>query len=502
MQDKVAQLKAGMAPIVDLTRALMLMSWDQETYMPPGGAATRGEMASTIGGLIHRFTIDPAVGELLKELEPLLDQLDFDSDEAGMIRLALREYRHRAAVPIELTMEIYGTMALAMQAWKEARAKNDFSLFEPLLAKTVELQVRQAKYLQPDGNPYDALLDLYEPGMTYEQIDAVFSALKPGLIELVRAVASRADKVDDSPLRRRIDPERQIAFARTVAAQIGFDFSRGRLDLSAHPFTSGTGRGDARITTRVDPDFLPACLMSVIHESGHGMHLQNINPAFNRTGLDMFSTMAIAESQSRFYENIIGRSRPFWRYFYPQLQAAFAPAFDDVDMETFYRAVNKSQPSLIRVEADEVTYGLHIILRFELENDLINGRVSVSDLPKEWNARMEAYLGVVPPTDTEGVLQDIHWSQGNIGYFPDYLLGSIFSVQLWEAMQKDYPAVAEDIEAGQFEGVLSWLRDKIMRHGRKYTLPELAERATGRPLSVEPFMAYLRAKMGDIYGLA
>jgi len=501
MQDKIAQLKAGVAPIVDLTRALMILQWDQETMMPPGGAATRGEMFSTLGGLIHRFTIDPAVGALLKELEPLLDQLDFDSDEAAMIRLAMREYRRRAAVPIELTMEIYGTMALAMQAWKEARTKNQFALFEPLLAKTVELQVKQARYLQPDGNPYDALLDLYEPGMTYEQINAVFSALKPGLIELVKAIASRADRVDDSPLHRPVAPERQIAFARAVAARIGFDFSRGRLDLSAHPFTSGSGQGDARITTRVDPDFLPACLMSVIHEAGHGMHLQNINPALNRTGLDMFSTMAIAESQSRFYENIIGRSRPFWRYFYPQLQAAFAPAFDDVDMETFYRAINKSQPSLIRVEADEVTYGLHIILRFELENDLINGRVSVSDLPKEWNARMEAYLGVVPPTDSEGVLQDIHWSQGNIGYFPDYLLGSLLAAQLWEKMQQDIPDVLAQVEAGQFKAVLDWNREKVMQYGQKYTLQELCERAVGGPLRWEPYLNYLRAKYSEIYEL-
>ncbi len=500
MEDALQQLKAHTARIVDLARTVSLLNWDQETTMPPGGVQSRAEQIGTLQGLIHEFYVDEKVGRMLEALEPLLDELPYDSDEAALIRYVRREHHRRTRVPTDLVVEIYRTAGLAKEAWKEARAQDRFGLFEPLLEQIVALLVKKAACFPQFDNPYDALLDEFEPGLSHATIAGVFDALKPRLIALVRGIAAHQDAVDASILQREVPAERQIAFGREVVAQMGYDFTRGRLDLSAHPFTSGPGYGDTRITTRVVAGHLPACLMATIHEAGHGMHGQNIHPALRRTPLGLSSSLAISESQSRFYENVIGRSRPFWRHFYPKLQAAFAPALDDVDLETFYRALNVSRPSLIRVEADEVTYGLHIMLRFELENDLINGRVRVADLPQAWNARMEDYLGVVPPNDALGVLQDIHWSQAYIGYFPDYLLGSILAAQLWEKMLAEQPGTLDEIEAGRFEGVLAWTREHVMQHGRKFTFPELADRVVGG-FGSEAYIRYLTAKYGEIYGL-
>ncbi len=500
MEDKLQELKTRMATLIDLLMAANVLDWDQETYMPPGGAQARGDQVATLQELAHRFITDEAVGKLLDDLAAYEQELDYDSDEAALIRVTRREYDRRTKVPPALVAEYYRTKALATEAWKEARQKSDFRIFEPLLDKMVEIRHQWAECFKPYDNIYDPLIDEYEPGMTSAQIEAVFSGLKPHLVALVQDIVAHQDAVDDSPLHGDFDPEAQMAFGREVVAKLGYDFERGRLDLSAHPFTIHFTRDDVRITTRILRNFLPSCLMGIIHEGGHAMYEQNTSPHFYRTPLAFGASMATHESQSRFYENVIGRSRPFWKHFYPRLQEAF-PQLKGVSLEAFYRALNKSQPSLIRVEADEVTYGLHIMLRFELENAILNGQVRVADLPKEWNGRMEAYLGIVPPNDREGVLQDIHWSQGYIGYFPDYLLGSIFSVQLWEQMQQDIPDVTEQIEAGKFDAILAWNTEHIYRHGMKYTLPELAQRITGRPLTWEPYLHYLRTKYGEIYGL-
>ena len=500
MKEKLEQLKTLLARIADLEYAAAVLDWDQETYMPEGGVQARADQLSTLQGLAHEYFVDEEVGTLLHDLAAHLDELDYDSDEASLIRVSLRDYEKQVKVHGDLVREISRTSALGTQAWREAREKDDFSLFQPYLEKMVELKIRWAECFKPYDNIYDPLLDDFEPGMTYEQISAVFAELKPPLVELVRAISQKRDAVDDSVLKAHFDKDAQMAFGRAVAEQLGYDLTRGRIDISAHPFTTNFWRGDVRITTRLDENDVVSGLMGTIHEAGHAIYEQNTSPTLYRTGLDRGASMAVHESQSRFYENVIGRSRPFWRHFYPRLQEAF-PHFKSLDFEAFYRALNKSEPSLIRVEADEVTYGLHIILRFELENDLFNGRVSVADLPEVWNARMEEYLGLVPPTDREGVLQDIHWSQGLMGYFPDYLLGSVFSVQLWEQMQKEMPDVVEQIEAGQFEDILAWLREKIHRHGRKFTLPEITARVTGGPLRWEPYMDYLRTKYGEIYGL-
>jgi carboxypeptidase Taq len=498
LQDLLSTFKARMTRVTNLMTSASLLSWDQETMMPPGGAAVRAEQISTLQGLAHEFITAGETGQMLEQLRPLADELPYDDDDAALIRFATREYNRRTRIPTALVVEIYRTAGLAKEAWKEARATGSFAVFEPLLSKMVDLQIQKAECFKPYKNPYDALLDDFEPGLDYEYINGVFVGLRPRLIEIVRAIAANQDAVDAGVIRRRVSQEQQLAFGREVAAAIGYDFQRGRLDLSAHPFTSGAGPGDMRITTRVMPDNPISCLMAVIHEAGHGMHGQNISPDLIGTPMGMFSTLAIAESQSRFWENVIGRSRAFWRFFYPKLQAAFAPVFDDLDEETFYRALNESRPSLIRVEADEVTYGLHIMLRFEIENELINGRLAVSDLPEAWNARMDAYLGVVPPGDSVGVLQDIHWSQGGFGYFPDYLLGSIFASQLWEKLSAGQPAVEDQIAAGQFGDVLAWTAGNVMQHARKYTFPELADRVTGG-FSADPYIVYLSGKYGAIY---
>jgi carboxypeptidase Taq len=500
MQEKLERLKTLTAQIVDLVNAGLLLEWDQETYMPPGGAEARAEQLATLEEYVHRLASSDEIGALLDDLEEYAEDLDYDSDEAAMIRVARRDYEQRVKVPAELAAEIQRTASRGLEAWKQARETDDFSLFQPWLDKMVGLKLAWAACFQPYDDVYDPLLDEYEPGIDRAQIAGVFDGLGPALADLVAELAAHQDAVDDSAMYGHWDHDQQLAFGREVAAELGYDFDRGRLDLSAHPFTTDFGRGDVRITTRVMENYLPSSLMSTIHESGHAIYEQNVAPELTRTVLGNGTSMSVHESQSRFYENVLGRSLPFWRHFYPKARAYF-PQLNDVPLETFYRALNKSQPSLIRVEADEVTYGLHIILRFRLEDDLLNGRLDVADLPAAWDAAMQDLLGITPDDDRNGVLQDIHWSHGLFGYFPDYLLGSVFSVQLWDAMRVDLPHVDADIEAGRFDGILGWLREKIHRHGRKYTLPELAERVTGGPLRWEPYIAYLRDKYGAIYGL-
>ncbi|GAB4479275.1 MAG: carboxypeptidase M32 [Anaerolineae bacterium] len=506
MEAKLAQLKQHLARVSDLLSAANLLEWDQETYMPDGGAQARANQIATLRSLAHQIFTADEVGKLLTDLQPALEQLDPASDEAAIIRLGKRYYDQQRRVPSTLVARIEEAARIGTHVWQAARAENDFPRFVPYLQKIVDLKLEYVSHLSKGrSNPYDVLLDLYEPGIDHAQIEAVFAPLKRELIDLIRAIGQRP-QVDDSMLHRHYPRIQQIAFSREVVTTLGYDFTCGRLDLSAHPFTIGFDRTDVRITTRVLEDFLPSCLMGTIHEAGHAMYEQGISPSLSRIGfypdsLGEGASMSVHESQSRFFENVLGRSRAFWEYFYPKAQALFPQALGAVPLEAFYRALNRVQPSLIRVEADEVTYGLHIMLRFELENDLINGRVKVTDLPAEWNARMEQYLGIVPPTDAQGVLQDIHWSAGLIGYFPDYLLGSIFSVQLWEKLRADHPGVLDEVRTGRFETVLAWLREKIHRHGRKFTLPQLAERITGGPLSWQPYLAYLKGKAADVYGL-
>jgi len=497
------RLKTLLARVSDLKGAAGLLGWDQRTYMPPGAVQGRADQSATLAGLAHEFFTDDEVGELLQDLSDEFS--DYDTDDASIVRVMWRDYQKLKRIPASLLMEIQQVGAYAREAWHTARVTNNFSHYQPHLQKMLDLQIQLAETLnvaadgKPFANKYSALLDRFEPGMTYEIIDDIFSGLKKPLIELVKTIDAKSDVVDDSVLRRYYPRETQLAFGSAIAETLGYDFNRGRLDLSAHPFTSTFHRDDVRITTRVKQDYVLVSLGSTIHETGHALHRQNLSPTLYRSNIEG-TGLATAETLSRFYENIIGLSREFWVYGFPKAQEFF-PHLQDTDLETWYRAINKSFPSLIRTDADEVTYGLHIILRFELENELINGKVKVADLPKIWNERMEGYLGVVPPTDSDGVLQDIHWSQGGWGYFPDYLLGTMFASQLDEQLIKEQPNIKQDWSRGEMGGVLQWLTDKVMAHGGKFTFPELAQRATGKAFTWQPYMSYLQRKYGEIYQL-
>ncbi len=501
MNSTYEQLTARLGRVRDLEMAAAVMGWDQEVAMPPGGVQTRADQLTTLQSLMHQYLVDEEMGALLEALRSYEAELDPDSDEASIIRVNRRDYEQEVRVPTDLVEELAQVTAQAQAIWAQARQESNFKLFEPILTRVMDLQRRLAGCFPEYANPYDALLDRFDPGVTYEYIAGVFDGLKPGLVQLVAEITAHRDRVDASLLKFPVDEAIQMQLTREVTTQIGYDYTRGRVDKSTHPFSTHFSTGDVRITTRFDPENIASSLMSSVHEAGHAMYEQNVSPALYRTRLDSGASTAVHESQSRFYENIVGRGRAFWSYWYPRLQAMVAPKLDAVDLEAFYRALNRVEPSLIRVEADEVTYGLHIMLRFELENDLINERVKVADLPEIWNARMQEYLGITPPNDRLGVLQDIHWAFGLVGYFPDYLLGSILAVQLWERMQRDLPDVEAQIARGEFGAILGWQRTHIHQHGRKFTLPEITLRATGETLRWEPYLSYLRAKYSEIYGL-
>ncbi len=501
MSANLVRLREILGEVTDLTRAAMLLEWDQETYMPPGGVEGRAEQMSTLLRLSHvAFTTDE-VGKLLDELESELQHADFDSDEASIVRVTRRDYEQARKLPPELIAEIARAGATTQPVWRKAREEADWKQFAPHFEKIVDLNKRVADALCYADRPYDALIDRTEPGMTTEYLTRLFAQLKDAIVPLVADIARHKDAIDDSVLYRGFDPDLQLAYAVDVVKRLGYDLERGRQDLSTHPFSTGIDPGDVRITTRVSRGFFNECLFGSIHESGHAMYNQGMGKAIDRTPLWDGASPGIHESQSRLWENLVGRGRPFWRHFYPSLKAVFPEPLQGVDEETFYRAVNRSQPSFIRVEADEVTYNLHILLRFELENELLEGKLKVKDVPDAWNARFEEYLGLNVPNDREGALQDIHWSFVSFGIFPGYTIGNLASAQLMEQVRKESPDLDAEFGRGEFGGLLGWLRTNVHRHGRKFTPNELLERATGKPLTPEPWIAYVREKFGALYGL-
>jgi carboxypeptidase Taq len=499
MQEKYAQLEQKLNKIADLGGAMGLLGWDQETYMPQGAIGPRAHQMGTLASMMHEMVTDEELGTLLDDLRGDTADLDYGSVEASTVRVMWREFQKKVKIPRELVVEQTELNAKAREAWKKARAEDDFESFAPYLEQQFDLAQREAEALGYEENPYDALLDQYEADMTYALVSAEFDAVKGPLADLIAAIAANSDRASSAVLKREYPQEGQLAFTRLVTEAVGFDYTTGRLDLSTHPFTGGTSYKDVRLTTRVEENWLPACVMAGLHEAGHGIHAQQLDPALYR--LPYRYGLGLAESQSRFYENLLGRSYAFWQHFYPQLKATFPDQLADTDLDAFYKAINVSEPSFIRVEADEVTYGMHIMLRFELENAAINGQIAIRDLPEAWNARMEEYLGVVPPTDTVGILQDIHWSQGYIGYFPTYLLGSMFANQLWDAMLVDIPDAEEKVAAGEFMPITGWLAEHVQAHGGKFTLSEMADRATGRAFTSAPYLDYLQAKFSAIYEL-
>jgi carboxypeptidase Taq len=499
--DKFEELKARLAEINDLQTASAVLRWDQQTYMPPGGAETRAMQLTTLAKTAHERFVSDEIGQLLTDLVAEFASLEYDSFEASLVRVTRREYDRERKLPAELVAELAKARALGHVGWERARAVSDFGAFLPHLETIMDLTIQRAEALGYQDRRYDALLDYYEPGMKTTRVEALFNEMKAGLVPLVQVIAERKGAVDDSLLAQDFDESKQWAFGIEVIKRIGFDLERGRQDRAAHPFTSGFSPGDVRLTTRVFHDQLKSALFATIHEMGHGTYEQGYDRALDRTPLSEPASLGVHESQSRMWENVVGRSRGFWTFWLPRLEEYFPAQLGGVDVETFYRAINRVQPSPIRVEADEVTYNLHIFLRFEIENLMLERKVRIADLPELWNAKMEEYLGFRPDNDAKGVLQDVHWSGGMIGYFPTYSLGNLLAALFFDQAVSEQPGIPAQIERGEYSALLGWMRDRIHVRGAKYTSTELVERVTGGPIRTEPFLAYIRKKYTEIYGL-
>jgi len=500
MKEKLAAFKAEMGEIWDLNMAGALLSWDQQTYMPSKGAEERSEQLATLSKIVHIKSTSDEVGKALDELLGYADTLDPDSDDARLIQRSKIEYDKATRVTTEWVADYARVTALAQEKWVQAKTRADFSIFRPHLERIVELRRAYAEFFKPYDHVYDPLLDDFEPGLKTADVKDIFNRLRPQQVELIRAIASRP-QVEDDFMSLTYEDRKQWDFGVDVITRFGYDWDGGRQDRSPHPFTTSFGIGDVRLTTRVIENLMSSAMFSTMHEAGHGMYQQGFDRSLTRTILANGASMAVHESQSRMWENLVGRSRAFWRFFYPKLQATFPTQLGNVPMEKFYKAINKVEPSFIRTEADEATYNLHVMLRLELEIALMEGNLAVADLPQAWNSRMQDYLGVTPPNDREGVLQDVHWSGGMIGYFPTYALGNLVSVQLWEVINQDIPDLEAQIEQGEFGTLLGWLREKVHRHGAKFEPQELVQRVTGSKIDPQPYVGYLKKKYSDIYGL-
>jgi carboxypeptidase Taq len=499
METKYNKLIQLLAEIRDINSSAALLSWDQQTYMPSNGAESRANQLSTLSKIAHeKFTCDE-VGLLLYECKDWADKFGYDSTQASLVRVTIRDYEKAKKIPPELVAEFAQVTSIAYEAWVTARKLSDYPMFMPHLDKIVDLNIRFAECTGYTENRYDALIDNYEPDMKSSQLDKIFDELKKELVPLVRDISHNRDRVSDKILYQEFDEKKQWDFGVEVLKSIGFDFGSGRQDKSAHPFTTSFGIKDVRITTRVNKTFFPTALFGTIHECGHALYDMGFSPELERTPLAEGVSLGMHESQSRLWENVVGRSRQFWQYYYPKLQDWFPQQFGIFELDTFYRAINKSAPSLIRVEADEVTYNMHIFLRYELEAGLVNRRITVSQARDAWNDKMQSYLGLRPGSDADGILQDIHWSIGSIGYFPSYLIGNLVAVQLFNRANRDMPALEEDISSGNFKPLLNWLRNNVHKHGKKFTLNELVTRITGSPLSSAPYLSYIKTKFTDIY---
>jgi carboxypeptidase Taq len=488
---KLDRLKELLAEVDDLRKAATLLFWDQRVMMPAGGAAARADSSATVGRLAHERFVSKEIGALLDEVDE--NDYDYESVDASLIRVTRRDFEKAVRVPPELTGEMRRSSALALSAWGPARADSDFPALLPHLERNLELRHRYVDCFEPADETYDILLDDYEPLMKTDDVREIFDGLKRDLIPLIEEIAA-AGEVDDSFLRAEFGTHAQQQFALTVLRRFGFTDDQWRLDPTQHPFMCTPGEGDVRLTTNWRPDDLSSIFASM-HEFGHGVYEWGVDSALQRTPLGSGVSLGVHESQSRTWENLVGRSRAFWRFFYPQLQEVFPAQLGSVDEEAFYRAANKVHPSLIRIDADEVTYNMHIILRFELEQELIENRLEPRDLPDAWNTRMNEYLGVEVPDDAHGVLQDMHWAGGSIGYFPTYSLGNVMSVQIWDRMKEDVADVDEQMGRGDFGEIREWLRSHLYVLGRKFTPQETIERVTGSRIDADPYVRYLREKL-------
>jgi carboxypeptidase Taq len=502
MGEKVEQLKQHLYPYHDLQKATAVLGWDREVNMPPGGSDARAEQSATLNAMAHEIFTSDETGKLLETAEAEVEDAAYDGDDASYVRVLRREYDKQVKIPTELVAEFSRVRSHAFVAWREARQNDDYPHFQPHLAKIVEINCKIADILGYDEHPYDALIDFYEPDMTAAKVETVFTELKEGLVPLVEQIVEDGQPVDDSFFGEQAYPvDKQWDLTEAALRDIGYDFSCGRQDKAPHPFTTHFSCNDVRVTTRLLENRPQSAFFSSVHEGGHALYEQGIPEKFERTVLSGGATLGLHESQSRMWENMLGRSRAFWSHYLPIMRAFFPEQLAGISFEDFYRAINKVSPSLIRVEADEVTYHMHIFARFEIELALVTGELDVADVPDAWNAKYEDYLGITPPSDADGCLQDVHWSHGTIGYFPTYTLGTIMSAQFYRRAKLDVPALEEQIAAGNFLSLLEWARKHIHKHGSKFTADELLERELGEDLDAQPLLAYLTTKYTDIYEL-
>lgn len=501
MGEKYQALETHLRKVTAVNMSAAVLGWDQQVNMPEGGVMGRAAQLEALAALSHEMFTDEKTAKLLEAAEAELQGQPYDSDAASVVRVVKQDYADETKLPTEYVAEYARVTTEAHEVWAKARANKDYAAFAPMMERLVDLAHRAAGYLGYSEHPYDALLGRYERGMTASQVKAIFDAHKPQLVELIAAIGKVENRVSDALVKLDYDTDKQREFGLWVTKAIGFDFSRGRQDVSVHPFCTSFAKGDVRITTRFDRNYLNTALFGMMHEAGHGMYEQGVGDALDGTPLGGGTSLAVHESQSRLWENIVGRSKGFWSWALPKLKETFPAQVNGVSVDAFCKAINKVERQFIRVEADEATYNLHIMLRFEIEMGLLDGSIKVSELPQVWNARFEEYLGIIPPDDGVGVLQDVHWSSGLLGYFPTYALGNLLSVQYYNQALKAHPSIPDEIASGKFDTLLKWLNTNIHVHGRKFTTDELTQRITGESINPAPYVAYLQNKYGEVYGL-
>lgn len=500
MQDKFQELKRYLFEINDLQSIGELLSWDQSVCMPSGGGESRAHQMATLGRLVHEKFTDPQIGRLLEDLYDYETSLPYESDEASLIRIARRDYEKAIRVTADFKTRLFTHLAQSYQVWERARPANDFVAVQPYLEQTLDLSREYAAFFPGYEHIADPLIDARDNGMKAASLRVLFAKLREQLVPILREVTSQP--VPDCTCLHQVFPEAaQLAFGIEVIKQLGYDSECGRQDKAPHPFTTRFSLGDVRITTRVREDDFSEAFFSTVHETGHAMYHQNAR-GVESTLLEGAISAGLDESQAILWENLVARSKSFWLHFFPKLQRRFPNQLDNVSLDQFYRAINKVQLSLIRTEADEVTYNMHVIMRFDFELDLLEGKLAVRDLPEAWRERFKADFGIVPPDDRDGVLQDAHWFDGLIGgQFQGYTIGSILSAQLFEAAVRAHPKISREIETGDFGTLRNWLKENIYQHGRKYTAPELIERVTGKSLEIESYIRYLREKYRELYNV-
>lgn len=494
-----AELKTVMHTVADLGAATAVLGWDQETYMPHGAVEARSEQLATLSGLVHHYMTNDKTRAAVAASDTYVASLS--PREQLVVTTFVKDHQRSLKMPSDLVEDQARVAALANDAWKRAKDAADFSIFRPLLERTVELKRREADLIGPAEHPYDNLLNDFEPGLTARELTPVFDRLRTGTERILAEIGPKSTNVNDDVLHRSYPEDEQLAFAKQVIETLGFSSKTGRVDISAHPFCTSFASTDVRLTTRIRRNDLRSCLFGLIHEAGHGMYEQGVSPELARTPSGQGASMGIHESQSLFWENVIARSQEFWEWALPKLRTAFPEQVADQTPGTFFRAINMMRPSLNRVESDELTYNLHIILRFEIERSLIDGTLAVKDIPEMWNAKMMQSFGIVPPSDAEGCLQDVHWSFGGIGYFPSYTLGKLYAAMEWNALQVEMPDVKLRIANGDFAPIKEWLRTNIHDYGRTETPAQIAQRVCGRPLTEDDFLAYVGDKAKLVYNV-